>query len=203
MVRSIPGIYRQYCMNKMDIVEQLIPKSARRVLDVGCGDIDVAGHLYCHNRLKQKYRSVIGIDLNPGQQENVVQASAMKLPFADQSIEYVVSFDVIEHIEDYASVIKDILRVANKRVIIIVPTTKNRSIRPIFDFLRRILRGVNNIIFQGHYYEFYPFEICKFKRRKYSCKAITIDYPILGASIFHRKGLITAGIYIFDRLERE
>ncbi|MFX0122776.1 MAG: class I SAM-dependent methyltransferase [Candidatus Hodarchaeota archaeon] len=197
---SIPSIYRQYCMNKMDIVQQLIPKDAKRVLDVGCGDIDVAGHLYCHNRLKLKYRNVIGIDLNPGQQENVVQASAMKIPFADQSIEYVVSFDVIEHIKDFQAVIKDMLRVAIKRVIIIVPTTKNSSIRPIFNFIRRMLRGVDNFIFQGHFYEFYPFEICTFKRQKYSCNLITIDYPILGASIFHRKGLITAGIYIFDRL---
>ncbi|UCG03066.1 MAG: class I SAM-dependent methyltransferase [Candidatus Heimdallarchaeota archaeon] len=185
----------------MDIVEQLIPKGAKRVLDVGCGDINVGGHLYCHNRLKRRYRNVLGIDLNPGQQENVIQASAMKIPFADQSIEFVVSFDVIEHIKDYSSVIKDMLRVASERVIIIVPTTKNRSIRPIFNFLRRMLHGVNNFIFQGHYYEFYPFEICKFKRRIYSCKFITINYPILGASIFHRKGLITAGIYVFDRLE--
>ena len=202
MVSSIPSIYRQYCMNKMEVVEQLIPRGARRVLDVGCGDIDVVGHLYCHNRLKQKYRDVIGIDLNPGQQENVIQASARQIPFADQSIEYIVSFDVIEHIKDYSSVIEDLLRVASKRVIIIVPTTKNRSIRPFFNFLRRILRGVNNFVFQGHYYEFYPFEICKFKGQKYSCNVITIDYPILGASIFHRKGLITAGIYVFDRLER-
>jgi ubiquinone/menaquinone biosynthesis C-methylase UbiE len=151
--------------------------------------------------LKQKYRDVIGIDLNPGQQENVIQASAMQIPFADQSIEYVVSFDVIEHIKDYSSVIQDLLRVASKRVIIIVPTTKNRSIRPLFNFIRRMLRGVNNFVFQGHYYEFYPFEICKFKGQEYSCNVITIDYPILGASIFHRKGLITAGIYVFDRLK--
>lgn len=188
-------------MNKMDIVEQFIPRGAKSVLDVGCGDKDVGGHLYCHNRLKQKYKDVLGIDLNPGQQENVIQASAMKIPFADQSIEYVVSFDVIEHIKDYSSVIEDMLRIAIKRVIIIVPTTKSRSIRPLFNFLRRILRGVDNFVFQGHYYEFYPFEICRFKKQNYSCKVITIDYPILGASIFHRKGLLTSGVYIFDRHE--
>ena len=190
-------------MNKMDLVEHLIPQDAKRVLDVGCGDIDVTGHLYCHHRLKRKYRYVIGLDLNPGKQENVIQASAMKIPFADQSIEYVVSFDVIEHIKDYSSVIEDLLRIAKKRVIIIVPTTKNRSIRPLFNFIRRMLRGVNNFVFQGHCYEFYPFEICRFKGQKFSCKVFTIDYPILGASIFHRKGFIIAGIYIFDRLEHK
>ena len=200
MVRFIPNIYLQYCMNKMDIVEQLIPKGSSRVLDVGCGDIDVTGHLYCDIRLRQKYKQVIGIDIKPGQRENVIQASAMNIPFADQSIEYVVSFDVIEHIKDYSTVIKDMLRIAIRRVIIIVPTTKNRFIRSIFNFLRRMLRGVDNFIFQGHYYEFYPSEICVFKGRNYSCNLITVNYPILGASIFHRRGLITAGIYIFDRL---
>ncbi|MFX1517080.1 MAG: class I SAM-dependent methyltransferase [Promethearchaeota archaeon] len=187
----------------MDIVEQLIPLDARRVLDVGCGDIDVKGHLYCHNRLKRKYKNVLGIDLNPGRQENVIQASAMRIPFVDESIEYVVSFDVIEHIKDYSVVIEDILRVAIKRVIIIVPTTKNRSFRQFLKFLRRMLRGVDNFVFQGHYYEFFPSEICRLKTRNYSCNFITIDYPILGASIFNRKGFITAGIYVFDRLKQE
>ncbi|MFX1282169.1 MAG: class I SAM-dependent methyltransferase [Promethearchaeota archaeon] len=185
----------------MDIVEQLIPKGSGRVLDVGCGDIDVTGHLYCHNRLKQKYKEVIGIDIHPGRRKNAIKASASHIPFADQSIEYVVSFDVIEHIKNYSAVIKDMLRTANRRVIIIVPTTKNRFIRPIFNFLRRMLRGVDNFIFQGHYYEFYPSEICIFKGLKYSCKVFTINYPIFGAPIFHRKGLISAGIYIFDRLK--
>lgn len=198
---SIPSIYRQYCMTKMDIVEQLIPKEEGCILDVGCGDINVTGHLYCHRRLRQTYRRVIGLDINPGQQEDVIQASAMNIPFADQSIEYVVSFDVIEHITDYSVVIEDMLRVATRRVIIIVPTTKNQFIRPIFNFLRRMLRGVDNFIFQGHYYEFYPHEICTLKGHSYACKMFTIDYPILGSSIFHRKGLITAGIYVFDRIK--
>jgi ubiquinone/menaquinone biosynthesis C-methylase UbiE len=200
MVSLIPNIYRQYCMNKMDIVEELIPTGSSRVLDVGCGNIDVAGHVYCHFRLRQKYENVYGIDVNPGQLENVIKASAMKIPFADQSIEYVVSFDGIEHIKDYSEVIKEMLRVAKRRVIIIVPTTKNRYIRPLFNFIRRMLRGVDNFIFQGHYYEFYPSEIYKFKGQNFLCKEIALNYPILGASFFHRKGWISAGIYIFNRI---
>ncbi|UCG90255.1 MAG: class I SAM-dependent methyltransferase, partial [Candidatus Heimdallarchaeota archaeon] len=105
MVSFIPDIYLQYCTNKMDIVEQLIPRGSGRVLDVGCGDIDVTGHIYCHNRLKQKYNDVIGIDINPGRRKNAIRASASNIPFADQSIEFVVSFDVIEHIKDYSTVI--------------------------------------------------------------------------------------------------
>ena len=187
----------------MDIVEELIPTGSSRVLDVGCGNINVTGHLYCHKRLKQKYWKVLGLDINPGRRENVIQASAMTIPFTDQSIEYVVSFDVIEHIKDYSSVIEDMLRVAARRAIIIVPTTKNRAVRPIFNFLRRMLRGVDNFIFQGHYHEFSPSEICGHKGRSFSCKLITLNYPILGSSFFHRKGWLIAGIYIFDRINND
>ena len=185
----------------MVIVEQLIPKGSGRVLDVGCGDVDVEGHLYCDKRLRENYE-VIGIDLNPGKRENVIEASAANIPFADQSIEYVVSFDVIEHIKEFSAVVTDMLRIASQRVIIIVPTTKHRKIRPVFNFIRRMLRGVDNFIFQGHYYEFYPKEICCFKGEDFSCNVMTINYPIIGATLFHRKGWITAGIYVFDRLKK-
>lgn len=188
-------------MDKMTIVEGLIPRGSGRVLDVGCGDISVGGHLYCNNRLRRNYE-VVGIDLNPGKRENVIVASATQIPFADHSIEYVVSLDVIEHIKDFSVVIRDILRITNRRVIVIVPTTKKRFIRPLLNFLRRMLRGVDNFVFQGHYYEFYPTEICGLKGRDFSCKLFTINYPILGASLFHRRGWLAAGIYVFDRLKR-
>ncbi len=201
LVSSIPSIYLQYCMNKMAIVEQLIPKGSGLVLDVGCGDVTVEGHLYCDKRLRENYE-VIGIDLNPGKRENVIQASAEHIPFADQSIEYVVSFDVIEHIKEFSAVVTDMLRIASHRVILIVPTTKNKYIRPMFNFIRKLLRGVDNFIFQGHYYEFYPEEICCFKGEEFSCKMFTLNYPIIGATLFHRRGLITAGIYVFDRVKK-
>ncbi|MHA2306700.1 MAG: class I SAM-dependent methyltransferase [Candidatus Hodarchaeales archaeon] len=187
----------------MDIVEKFIPKRTGRVLDVGCGDFSVGGLLYCDQRLRKNYE-VFGIDLNPGKRENVLQASGMNIPFADNSIEYVVSLDVIEHIQDFSSVIIDILRVTKRRAIIIVPSTSKPIVRKIINMVRRILGGADSnlgqFLLQGHFYEFFPREILSFKGRAFKTKFLKINYPLLGASLLHRSGLIFAGIYVFDRI---
>ncbi len=191
-------------MNKMDIVECFIPKKIGRVLDVGCGDISVGGLLYCGQRLRKNYE-VFGIDLNPGKRENVLQASGMNIPFADKSIEYVVSLDVIEHIQDFSFVVKDILRVTKRRAIIIVPSTSKPIVKKIINMVRRMLGGADSklgqFLLQGHFYEFFPREILFFKGKSFKAKFLKIKYPILGASLLHRSGLIFAGIYIFNRIK--
>ena len=193
-------------MNKMDIVECFIPKNIGRVLDVGCGDISVGGLLYCDQRLRKNYE-VFGIDLNPGKRENVLQASGMNIPFADKSIEYVVSLDVIEHIQDFSFVVKDILRVTKRRAIIIVPSTSKPIVKKIINMVRRMLGGADSklgqFLLQGHFYEFFPREILFFKGKSFKAQFLKINYPILGASLLHRSGLIFAGIYIFSRIKTE
>ncbi len=202
MVSFIPSIYLDYCVNKMDVVEQLLPKDAGRVLDVGCGNIDVVGLLYCYNRLKRNY-NVLGIDLNPGVRENVLMASALKIPFANQSIEYVVSFDVIEHIKDFSTALKEMLRVTKRRTIIVVPTTSKPIVRSVINIIRRSIRGADSrlgkYLLQGHHYEFFPYEILSFKGKSFHTAFFKIDFPLLGRSLLHRSGLIYAGIYVFER----
>ncbi len=191
-------------MNKMDIVEFFIPKKTGRVLDVGCGDISVGGLLYCDQRLRNNYE-VFGLDLNPGKRENVLQASGMNIPFTDKSIEYVVSLDVIEHIQDFSFVVKDILRVTKRRAIIIVPSTSKPIVRKIINMVRRMLGGADSklgqFLLQGHFYEFFPREILSFKKKSFKAQFLKINYPVLGASLLHRSGLIFAGIYIFSRIK--
>jgi ubiquinone/menaquinone biosynthesis C-methylase UbiE len=192
-------------MNKMDIVEHLIPIESGPVLDVGCGDISVGGHLYCDNRLRKSY-DVFGIDLNPGIRENVLQASGINIPFADRSIEYVVSCDVIEHVEDFSSILKEILRVTKRRAIIVVPSTSRPIVRKFINIVRRMLGGAGSklgkFLLQGHYYEFFPYEILFFKGNSFNARFLKINFPVLGASFLQRSKLIYAGIYIFDRIEK-
>jgi len=192
-------------MNKMDIVEHLIPRESGSILDVGCGNISVGGHLYCDNRLRKNY-DVFGIDLNPGIRQNVLQASGINIPFADRSIEYVVSFDVIEHVEDFSSIVKEILRVTKRRAIIVVPSTSKPIVRKFINIFRRMLGGAGSklgqFLLQGHYYEFFPYEILFFKGNSFNARMLKIDFPLLGASFLHRSKLIYAGIYIFDRIEK-
>lgn len=192
----------QYCMNKMNIIERLLPRGSGRVLDIGCGDVNVKGLLYCHQRLKKNY-NVLGIDINPGEREDVIKASALKIPFADQTIEYVVSFDVIEHIKEFSAVITEMLRVSSRRVIIIAPTTSVPKVRKGINVLRRMIGGAGSklgeFFLQGHYYEFFPQEILFFKGKSFKTAFYKINFPLLGNSFLHRSGMIYAGIYVFDR----
>jgi ubiquinone/menaquinone biosynthesis C-methylase UbiE len=190
----------------MNVVERLIPDKLSRVLDVGCGNIDVGGHLYCYNRLKKNY-NIFGIDINPGIRRDVLKASATKIPFADSSIEYVISTDVIEHIKDFSSVILDMLRVSNRRVIIIVPTTSKNIVRKLLNIVRRMIGGAGSrmgeFILQGHYYEFFPQEILAFKGKNYSAKFYRINYPIIFNTFFRRTGIIYSGVYVFDKIQKK
>jgi SAM-dependent methyltransferase len=187
----------------MNLAERFISRDSGRVLDVGCGNINVPGLQYCYWRLKEKY-DVIGIDLRPGQYEDVLQASGTHLPFASRSFEYVVSFDVIEHIKDFAAVIKEMLRVTKHRVIIIVPSTSRPIVRKGINLVRRMLGGagtdLGELVLQGHYYEFFPYEILHFKGAAFKATHFTLDFPIYGRTLLHRAGVIYAGLYVFDRV---
>lgn len=169
---------------------------------MGCGNINAIGLQYCYQRLKRKY-NVIGIDLDPGDYRDVLKASGIHLPFASHSFEYVVSFDVIEHIKDFGAIIKEMLRVTKRRTIIIVPTTSRRIVRKVVNLIRRMIGGaetkLGGILLQGHHYEFFPHEILHFQGTAFKAVYFTLDFPIYGRTLLHRAGLIYAGIYIFDR----
>jgi SAM-dependent methyltransferase len=104
-----------------EYVEQILPLAAaelqgmRRVLDVGCGDGQVA-------RLAVSLGSefVVGVDPTWNQVVvaserdggvNVARASAHRLPFADASFDAVVACLVFEHIEDVDDAIEEVSRV--------------------------------------------------------------------------------------------
>ena len=113
-------------------VVQLNPKKTQlldqfaigKILDIGCGS-----GIYAHY-LQQKGYQVTAID----QQKQFIQqaqkkykqvifqqASALKLPFKNQSFDTAILFDILEHVDD-VKVLQETTRVA-KRVIISVPCT--------------------------------------------------------------------------------
>ena len=101
-----------------------------RVLDLGCGEGRHAITAYL-----QAPVSVIGLDLSAkdlgiararfeefratepdgespdGRRLNLLQASGLKLPFADGTFDKVICSEVLEHIPDYRAVLKEIRRV--------------------------------------------------------------------------------------------
>ncbi|MDY7075380.1 MAG: methyltransferase domain-containing protein [Chloroflexota bacterium] len=83
----------------------LLPESHERVLDVGCHDGYFLSRVTC--RLK------VAVDLEPDHAGfyPVWPADGRRLPFADETFERVYLLDVIEHVEDYGTILIEAVRV--------------------------------------------------------------------------------------------
>jgi len=84
-----------------------------KILDIGCGDGEYTT-LFCKNK-----NEVVGLDLkNIVKREykkfKFVKGDAENLPFPDESFDLVISFDVLEHIQDDLKAIKEMHRVLRK-----------------------------------------------------------------------------------------
>jgi len=103
---------------------QLLPRGCA-VLDAGCGD----GHLLEH--LEEIASMRAGVDLSReglhrargrlGADVHLVQAFLESLPFADGSFDVVVSAHTLEHVRGFDRAVAELVRVARKRVILLVP----------------------------------------------------------------------------------
>jgi ubiquinone/menaquinone biosynthesis C-methylase UbiE len=93
-------------------------KSAKTILDVGCGRGFWADRVYDETNLK-----VTGVDVldNVPLKGKYVQGSMEKLPFKDGAFDIVFSSHTIEHMRDLPTAIAELKRVAKKQVIIVTP----------------------------------------------------------------------------------
>jgi len=93
-----------------------IPDGPARVLDLGCGDGQVAVALM----RRRSELSVEGVDVlvRPVTHIPVTRYDGVTLPFADASFDHVTIVDVLHHTDDPAAVLKEAARVAARSVII-------------------------------------------------------------------------------------
>jgi SAM-dependent methyltransferase len=95
------------------------------LLDVGCRTMDL-------KPLLTSCREYLGGDLIPG--HGVVECNLEKpLPFSDKSFDVVTALDVLEHLDDPHTALKELLRVARNLVVISLPNMYYFSFR--FNFL--------------------------------------------------------------------
>lgn len=105
-------------------IEKYLKKGSSQVLSIGCGP-------GVEMEFLENYGKVTGLDsseemLNYCKEKgitNVVSGRAQQLPFPENSFDCVVALDVLEHIEDDSSAIKEIRRVLKNggAVLITVP----------------------------------------------------------------------------------
>jgi ubiquinone/menaquinone biosynthesis C-methylase UbiE len=81
------------------------------ILDVGCGKRP-CGHVNTDLYLER---------LDPSRIRNFVKSTIYALPFPDRMFDMVVCREVLEHLDDPLSALKELIRVAKRIVIVEVP----------------------------------------------------------------------------------
>lgn len=106
-------------------LQRSLPSTARRVLEVGCGE----GRQLTAIGQRFPDADLIGLDLPDveleeawgGVESHMLQASALDLPFADNTFDLVMAIEVLEHLPDPERALQEIARVAKQTVVLSVP----------------------------------------------------------------------------------
>ncbi len=122
-------------------LERLDVQPQHRLLDAGCGE-----GRHCFGAMARG-ATVVGLDLDfdsmhdpakilckRGREQNrmgaMLQGDAFRLPFADQSFDRIICSEVMEHVHDYRSAIRELARVAKPgaRIAVTIPTTTSEHL---------------------------------------------------------------------------
>jgi SAM-dependent methyltransferase len=114
--------------SKFEEVSRRLKPGARSLLDIGCRDGILRKYL-------PEEMSYTGVDLTPG--PNVTQVCNVErgIPFADASFDAVVALDVLEHIDNIWFAFDEMVRVARRQVMVVLPNSYH------FRERTRFLRG--------------------------------------------------------------
>lgn len=144
------GMTKKFIGNLLSEIRNLEINS---LLDVGCG----TG--YITEKLKSYASSSVGCDLDRSRikfaksqfhEISWMLTDAVKLPFKSYSFDMVASIELLEHVRDTKSLLKEIKRVSKEFVLITVP---NEPRFRIANFLRgKNIRRFGNI--EGHIHHF-------------------------------------------------
>ena len=127
-----------FVMPKINYIGDYVDLSGMSILDVGCGN-----GFFTHYFSQRAY--TIGIDysrymlsINPCNQ--LIQGSALSLPFKANSFDLVFCSNLLHHIKDPEMVIREMKRVSKKYVVLSEPN-RNNPLMALFSVLVREERG--------------------------------------------------------------
>jgi len=110
--------------------EEMIPHDVEPILDVGCGEGAIT------NRLART-REVVGVDTSSTAlshlETTAIEASATRLPLADDSFDLVLSSEMLEHMprKEYVAALAEMRRVTRRYLLISVPYREDLAFRNV------------------------------------------------------------------------
>lgn len=108
--------------HKYRLTNQALRPEVHSILDVGCRDAILKEHL----RSDITYS---GIDLMPGPGVDHVGNAEDGLPFPDRTFDAVVALDLLEHTDNIWFVFDELLRVASRQVVVLLPNAYHWQLR--------------------------------------------------------------------------
>lgn len=118
---------------KIFVKEYLDPKEKLRILEVGsyCDSKPERDRMFRRYFRDKPNWKFIGMDLMPGPNVDVVSKHKYRYPFKDNSFDVVISGNTLEHVEDTHQWIRELARISNNLVCVIVPSVRPEHKYPI------------------------------------------------------------------------
>ena len=182
-IEWLPTRHNAVLTARYRVLLDAMDSTARRVLDIGCGD----GTLTF--RLAERSERVCGVDdsllplrLARGEFERrparrapiLANADARSLPFPNEAFDCVVMADVIEHIEAPDAVISEAHRVLRRGGQILLTTPRRQGAHSAHEY---------------HCHEYTGAELAELLRRRFSGVQIRVFRPMRASRLYERKVL--------------
>ena len=102
-----------------------------KILEVGSKDVNRPEKNMRFRRYFDPKWEFIGLDIESGENVDIVSEHPYKYPFPDNHFDVVISGNTLEHVPDLQAIVNEIARVSNNLVCIIVPNYREFHEDPI------------------------------------------------------------------------
>ena len=119
------------------LVSELQCDRNARILDLGCG----TGSLLSRLKSESGYKMLVGVDIAPVEQPCLgidfleADLDSLALPFEDASVDLVLMVEVVEHILNLSTLLKEVTRVLAPGGLIVLTTPNLHSIEARLRYL--------------------------------------------------------------------
>ena len=155
------------------------------ILDVGCDD-GVVSKLIMDLNPSLK---IVGVDIQSDRPSRIPKKvyDGKRLPYSDNSFDVVISINVLHHVKDIPSLLKEMTRVSSKHVIIkdfVTYSIFSKIYHCIFDYVTTLAYGIKCVYNfpsyreWNHYFEKSGLKLIKSAKFTFGPKFIHKYYPI-------------------------